>query len=110
VRPGFAKARHELITILDADLTMPPEMLPRFYNAYCSGLADFVNGTRLVYPIEGEAMGFLNRLESRCPPSCSSKALANKRRQIHPLICHRLNTSCFSSPARQKLTDMTSPH
>ena len=62
VRLGFAKASHELLTILDADLTMPPEMLPRFYNAYCAGLADFVNGTRLVYPMEGEAMRFLNRL------------------------------------------------
>ena len=62
VRLGFAKASHELVTILDADLTMPPEMLPRFYNAYCAGLADFVNGTRLVYPMEGEAMRFLNRL------------------------------------------------
>jgi hypothetical protein len=62
VRLGFSKAQHELLTILDADLTMPPEMLPRFYNAYCAGLADFVNGTRLVYPMEGEAMRFLNRL------------------------------------------------
>ena len=62
VRLGFAKATHELITILDADLTMPPEMLPRFYHAYCAGLADFINGTRLVYPMEGEAMRFLNRL------------------------------------------------
>ena len=62
VRLGFSKARHDLVTILDADLTMPPEMLPRFYNAYCAGLADFVNGTRLVYPMEGEAMRFLNRL------------------------------------------------
>ena len=62
VRLGFSKARHELVTILDADLTMPPEMLPRFYQAYCSGHADFINGTRLVYPMEGEAMRFLNRL------------------------------------------------
>jgi hypothetical protein len=62
VRLGFSKATHELITILDADLTMPPEMLPRFYNAYCAGHADFINGTRLVYPMEGEAMRFLNRL------------------------------------------------
>jgi hypothetical protein len=62
VRLGLSKARHELVTILDADLTMPPEMLPRFYNAYCAGLADFVNGTRLVYPMEGEAMRFMNRL------------------------------------------------
>ena len=62
VRLGFSQATHDLITILDADLTMPPEMLPRFYNAYCAGLADFINGTRLVYPMEGEAMRFLNRL------------------------------------------------
>jgi hypothetical protein len=51
-----------LLTILDADLTMPPERLTRFYDAYCEGLGDFVNGTRLLYPMEGEAMRFLNRL------------------------------------------------
>ena len=62
VRLGFSKATGELLTILDADLTMPPEMLPRFYEAYRQGLADFVNGTRLVYPMEGRAMRFLNRL------------------------------------------------
>jgi hypothetical protein len=62
VRLGFSKATGDLLTILDADLTMPPELLPRFYEAYRQGLADFVNGTRLVYPTEGEAMRFLNRL------------------------------------------------
>ena len=62
VRLGFSKATGEVLTILDADLTMPPERLTRFYDAYCEGLADFVNGTRLVYPMEGEAMRFLNRL------------------------------------------------
>ena len=62
VRLGFSKATGDVLTILDADLTMPPETLTRFYEAYCSGLADFVNGTRLVYPMEGEAMRFLNRL------------------------------------------------
>lgn len=62
VRLGFSRARGELLTILDADLTMPPELLHRFYDAYCNGLADFVNGSRLVYPMEGEAMRFLNRL------------------------------------------------
>ena len=61
VRLGFAQATGELVTILDADLTMPPEMLGRFVDAYCAGLADFVNGTRLVYPMEREAMRFLNR-------------------------------------------------
>ena len=62
VRHGFSKATGELLTILDADLTMPPEMIGRFYDAYCKGLADFVNGSRLVYPMEGEAMRFLNHL------------------------------------------------
>jgi hypothetical protein len=62
VRVGFENARHEVLAILDADLTMPPELLGRFYDAYCDGLADFINGTRLVYPMEGEAMRFLNTL------------------------------------------------
>ncbi len=62
VRLGFSKASGDLLTILDADLTMPPERLTRFYDAYCQGAADFVNGTRLVYPMEGEAMRLLNHL------------------------------------------------
>ena len=62
VRLGFSKAAGDVLTILDADLTMPPEKLTRFYDAYCQGAADFINGTRLVYPMEGEAMRFLNRL------------------------------------------------
>jgi len=62
VRAGLDQARGELLTILDADLTVPPELLGRFYDAYCSGLADFVNGTRLVYPMERAAMRYLNRL------------------------------------------------
>ncbi|MBN9419839.1 MAG: glycosyltransferase family 2 protein [Candidatus Eremiobacteraeota bacterium] len=62
VRLGFSKASGELLTILDADLTMPPELLGRFYDAYLAGLGDFVNGNRLTYPMEGKAMRFLNRL------------------------------------------------
>jgi hypothetical protein len=62
VRLGFEKASGEVLTILDADLTMPPEKLTRFYDAYRTGCADFVNGTRLVYPMEDDAMRFLNRL------------------------------------------------
>jgi hypothetical protein len=62
VRLGFSHATGDLLTILDADLTMPPELLPRFLEAYRRGLGDFVNGTRLVYPMEGDAMRFLNRL------------------------------------------------
>jgi len=62
IRLGFFHATQPLLVILDADLTMPPEMLGRFYEAYCQGYGDFINGSRLVYPIEGEAMRFLNRL------------------------------------------------
>lgn len=62
VRLGFQHASEPLLCILDADLTMPPEMLGRFYAAYCEGKGDFVNGSRLVYPMEGDAMRFLNRL------------------------------------------------
>lgn len=61
VRLGFENATGELLTILDADLTMPPEMLPRFVDAYRAGTADFINGSRIVYPMEGGAMPFLNR-------------------------------------------------
>ena len=62
VRLGFSQASGELVTVLDADLTMPPEMLGRFYDAYLEGHGDFVNGNRLTYPMEGKAMRFLNRL------------------------------------------------
>jgi glycosyl transferase family 2 len=62
VRLGLQHATHDLLTILDADLTMPPELLGRFYDAYCAGLADFINGTRLVYTMERDAMRFVNRL------------------------------------------------
>jgi hypothetical protein len=62
VRLGFDHAKHDLVTILDADLTMPPELLSRFYEAYCRGLGDFINGNRLLYNMEKEAMRPLNRL------------------------------------------------
>lgn len=62
VKDGFKIAQGELLTILDADLTMPPELLIRFYQAYCRGDADFINGSRLVYPLEEGSMQYLNQL------------------------------------------------
>ena len=62
VRLGFARATGDVVTILDADLTVPPAAVPRFYEAYCQGLGDFVNGSRLVYGAESGAMQTLNRL------------------------------------------------
>lgn len=65
VRLGFEHATGEILMILDADLTMPPEDLPRYYQVLRSGQGEFVNGVRLVYPMEGEAMQFLNLVGNR---------------------------------------------
>jgi SAM-dependent methyltransferase len=55
-------AEGELLMILDSDLTVPPEELPRFYEVYVRGYAEYVNGVRLVYAREKEAMRFLNSI------------------------------------------------
>lgn len=60
VRAGFAAATGDVVMILDADLTVQPEELPKFYAAIASGRAEFANGVRLVYPMQEEAMRFLN--------------------------------------------------
>ena len=65
VRLGFNKASGDILMILDADLTVPPEYLPRFYDALVTGKGDFINGVRLVYPMEKEAMRFLNLLGNK---------------------------------------------
>jgi SAM-dependent methyltransferase len=65
VRKGYAAARHEVLMILDSDLTVPPEDLPKFYKALVTGKGEFINGVRLVYPMEGEAMRFLNLLGNK---------------------------------------------
>jgi SAM-dependent methyltransferase len=62
VREGFAHARGEVLMILDADLTVPPEALPKFYHALAAGKGEFINGSRLVYPMQHQAMRFLNML------------------------------------------------
>jgi SAM-dependent methyltransferase len=66
VRKGFAAATGDVLMILDADLTMPPEALPKYHAVIETGKADFVNGTRLIYPMEHEAMRPLNLIANRC--------------------------------------------
>ena len=66
VREGFAAASGEILIILDADLTVPPEELPKFYRALISGHAEFANGVRLVYPMQERAMRFLNLCANKC--------------------------------------------
>ena len=65
MRAGFAAATREILMILDADLTVPPEDLPKFYRARVSGICEFVNGTRLVYPMEAQAMRFANMVGNK---------------------------------------------
>ena len=65
VRVGFEQASGEILMILDADLTVRPEELPRFYEALASGKGEFINGVRLVYPMQEQAMRFLNLLGNK---------------------------------------------
>ena len=65
VRLGFAEASGDVLMILDADLTVPPEDLVLFYRALHSGQGEFINGSRLIYPMEEQAMRFLNLLGNK---------------------------------------------
>lgn len=65
VRKGFEIASGEILMILDADLTVPPEDLPKFYDVLASGKADFVNGSRLVYRMDKNAMRTINLLGNK---------------------------------------------
>jgi len=65
VRKGFELATGDVLVIQDADLTAPPEDLPKFFNAIVEGKGEYINGSRLVYPMEKEAMRFLNLLGNK---------------------------------------------
>jgi SAM-dependent methyltransferase len=65
VRLGFAQASGEVLMICDADLTVPPEDLPRFYEALVTGKGELINGVRLVYPMDPNAMRFFNILGNK---------------------------------------------
>lgn len=65
VRAGYNIATGDILMILDADLTVPPEQLPKFYSALAQNKGGFINGTRLIYPMEKNAMRFLNTLGNK---------------------------------------------
>ncbi len=65
VRKGLDAARGEAWMILDADLTVPPEQLPKFWKALCEGRGELIQGSRLVYPMEGQAMRTINLIGNR---------------------------------------------
>lgn len=62
---AYDAARGDVLMILDADLTMPPEQLPKFWHAIKTGQGEFINGSRLVYPLEDDAMRFLNLIANK---------------------------------------------
>ena len=98
VRVGFDAAEGDVLMILDADLTMPPETLPQFYDAIASGRAEFVNGVRLVYPQEKQAMRFFNLLGNKFFAWAFSWLLG---RPIKDTLC---GTKVLSRKNYQKIT------
>jgi ubiquinone/menaquinone biosynthesis C-methylase UbiE len=65
VRAGFAAAQHNILVILDGDMSVAPEDLPKFVEALAEGRGEFINGSRLVYDVEPGAMRFLNLLGNK---------------------------------------------
>lgn len=78
VRLGFAKASGDILMILDADLSVAPEDLCRFYDALVSGKGELINGVRLVYPMEKQAMQFFNIIGNKAFGMMMSWILNNK--------------------------------
>src|SRR6185503_16140386 len=65
VYKAFRHAQHDVLMILDSDLTVPPEDLEKFWLAIAEGKGELINGTRLVYSMEGGAMRLLNMLGNK---------------------------------------------
>ena len=84
VRAGFLAAEGDVLMILDADMAVLPEELPRFFAPLQKGAADFVNGTRLIYPMQGKAMKFANYLGNKTFCYIVSKAI---RQRVSDTLC-----------------------
>lgn len=78
VRTGFEAATGDVLMILDADLTVAPEDLPKFYRALLEGKGELINGSRMVYPMERQAMRFLNLLGNKAFGLLFSWTLENR--------------------------------
>jgi len=66
MREGFAKAKGDIVMILDADLTTPPEELPKFFDALINNKGELINGSRLIYGMESNAMRHINIFVNFC--------------------------------------------
>ena len=102
VRAGFAAARNDVLMILDADMSVAPEDLPKFLVPIQAGNAEFVNGTRLIYPIEGKAMPTVNFVGNKAFCLLVSWVLRQRvaTRYAAPRCCSGVITSDAAGRAR----------
>jgi SAM-dependent methyltransferase len=84
VRLGFDQARGEVLVILDSDMGVSPEDVPKFVSALARGKGDMINGSRMVYPIEGQAMRFLNLVANKLFAALFSWIL---EQQVRDTLC-----------------------
>jgi len=98
---GFERAQGDILMILDGDLSVAPEDLRRFYDVLISGQGEFVNGVRLVYPMQGEAMRFFNMVGNKCFSLIFSYLF---ERPIRDTLC---GTKAFSRRHYEEIRDCT---
>lgn len=110
VRKGFAAAANEVLMILDSDLTVPPEDLPKFYRALVTGKGEFINGVRLVYPMEERRCAFSTSWEtsSSLPRSRGSWSSPSRTRSAAPRCSTATTTNASRTTARSSATSTRS--
>jgi len=62
IKTGFDNASHDVITLFEGDGTCNPKDLIYFYNSIAENKADYIQGTRLAYPLDGNQMPLLNKI------------------------------------------------
>jgi len=116
VRCGFAEARGDVVLILDSDMGVAPEDVPKFVRALSGGKGELINGSRLVYPMEGKAMRFLNLLANKTFALLFSWLLGQ---QVRDTLCgtkalYRADYERIAEPApwvdAMNITDNTAAH
>ena len=116
VRMGYAATTGDILMILDADLTVPPQDLPRFYRALVQNKAEFLNGLRLVYPMEDEVMRVLNLIANKFFTLAFSWLLGQR---LKDTLCgtkvmwrkdyEKLNLKLLEIPIRYRARTMAKP-
>jgi ubiquinone/menaquinone biosynthesis C-methylase UbiE len=84
VRYGFSKAKGDVLMVLDADLSVSPEDLAACLTIVEEGKAEFINGSRLVYPMDEKAMRFMNLIGNKTFALCFSRVLGQ---QVKDTLC-----------------------